>query len=457
MNSLNNCFLLLAFLAPFGVCFLPPVSLIVYYPLGLKACMKHERGIQEFSFYANVNKNITIWRNGEIEGYVKKPVDGYWCFVEKKTKLRPGDVLSYWYKAKKGFANIAAPVTRKELTQSHFLDDYNTENLYLKFVGKVETFTKPVNKTRSTTTEIPLIEKSTQSFNTSDLGTIGFQINDHIPKVNAFSILHEITNETIKRMNAYSPHIINVTSYVTTTPRLEFNNHHNVQDEFDPTNDELDLKSSDDLPNPEPTNDVPDPEPIYDVPDPDPILYTINFKPKMPIITATKQLDESNIKNTSETTTQKANQNETVCLCENTSTPAPYANERMKNMEKQLENLRLLEFENRNLKADLEMYKNFTKNLITMYESKIMNKNNKLILFGRSPSSGERGFLIEILKDILDIPPSDFTIVSHERINKDQLVFELKTFKEKINILILAQIKLAERRFGIADYDGNSS
>lgn len=53
-------------------------------------------GIKLFAFHGNLNADLNGREGGQFSADVNTAVDGRWTYVNKNTKLKPGDVLNYW-------------------------------------------------------------------------------------------------------------------------------------------------------------------------------------------------------------------------------------------------------------------------------------------------------------------------------------------------------------------------
>lgn len=100
---------------PFALCFISPLNIKSYTPIGIKACLTDSRsdGVTKIEFHANINKMIKPFENGDISGIVKSSSQGVWCFVDRITKIKIHDSVHYWVKVYYNNGDVASDIRSK--------------------------------------------------------------------------------------------------------------------------------------------------------------------------------------------------------------------------------------------------------------------------------------------------------------------------------------------------------
>lgn len=55
-----------------------------------------QEGIRLFAFHGKINEEMNGREGGTFSRDIVKPKNGRWTFIDKTTKLKPGDVIYYW-------------------------------------------------------------------------------------------------------------------------------------------------------------------------------------------------------------------------------------------------------------------------------------------------------------------------------------------------------------------------
>ncbi|CAG9855841.1 unnamed protein product [Phyllotreta striolata] len=74
----------------------PDASVEVLRPRGFKVSIPDVPGIKLFAFHGKINEEFDGREAGTFARDILKPKNGSWTFVDKITKLKPGDILYFW-------------------------------------------------------------------------------------------------------------------------------------------------------------------------------------------------------------------------------------------------------------------------------------------------------------------------------------------------------------------------
>ncbi|XP_055705719.1 beta-1,3-glucan-binding protein-like [Phlebotomus papatasi] len=75
---------------------IPPPTIVVTQPTGLKVSIPDENGIVLFAFHGKINEQLEQNEVGTLYDDVQKPRDGRWIYENNTVALKMGDKLYYW-------------------------------------------------------------------------------------------------------------------------------------------------------------------------------------------------------------------------------------------------------------------------------------------------------------------------------------------------------------------------
>lgn len=74
----------------------PKAKIEAYLPKGFSVSIPDSPGLNLFAFHGNVNSELGFTDAGTFSKDILQPENGFWTYKDTTTKLKVGDVISYW-------------------------------------------------------------------------------------------------------------------------------------------------------------------------------------------------------------------------------------------------------------------------------------------------------------------------------------------------------------------------